>query len=73
MFGDMLVNGAEVSLEDSNGNKVKTIIAFLDREGYGAGRIAVEKNGKIIPKAKYETEPIDDSDRLEIVTFVGGG
>ena len=69
----MLVNGAEVSLEDSNGNKVKTLIAFLDREGYGAGRIAVEKNGEIIPKAKYETEPIDDSDQLEIVTFVGGG
>ena len=64
----MRVNGAEVSLDG-----VCTLKAFLEREGYVIDRIAVEKNGEIIPKALYETEPLTESDRLEIVSFVGGG
>ena len=64
----MRVNGAEVKL-----NGACTLKAFLEREGYVIDRIAVEKNGGIIPKALYETEPLTEKDRLEIVSFVGGG
>ena len=64
----MRVNGAEVSL-----NGAYTLKAFLEREGYVIERIAVQKNGQIIPKALYETEPLAENDRLEIVSFVGGG
>jgi len=62
------VNGAEVSLSSAC-----TLRAFLEREGYVIGRVAVEKNGEIVPKARYETEPLTENDRLEIVSFVGGG
>ena len=64
----MRVNGAGISL-----NGACTLKAFLEREGYVTGRIAVEKNGEIIPKALYEFEPLTENDRLEIVSFVGGG
>lgn len=35
--------------------------------------VAVERNGAIVPRAKHAETPILDGDRLEIVTFVGGG
>ena len=64
----MRVNGAEVKLGGAC-----TLKTFLEREGYIASRVAVEKNGGIIPKALYETELLTENDRLEIVSFVGGG
>ena len=64
----MRVNGAEVKLD-----RACTLQAFLEREGYAIDRVAVEKNGEIIPKALYETEPLTENDSLEIVSFVGGG
>jgi sulfur carrier protein len=36
-------------------------------------RVAVELNREILPKADYETTPLADGDRIEIVHFVGGG
>ena len=50
-----------------------TLLELLEREGYDISRIAVEKNGEIITKSKYDTEILCDSDRIEIVSFVGGG
>jgi sulfur carrier protein len=35
--------------------------------------IATEINGEIIPKSKYEKIVINDGDKIEIVSFVGGG
>jgi len=64
----MKVNGTETVLGDT-----RTLSDFLTREGYTIERIAVEKNGEVIPKAQYETEILRDDDKLEIVTFVGGG
>ena len=43
------------------------------QKNYPTTRIAVEKNGVIVPKSQYESTMITDGDRLEIVTFVGGG
>jgi sulfur carrier protein len=36
-------------------------------------RIAVEKNGEIVPKSQHASTPVMDGDRLEIVVAVGGG
>ena len=36
-------------------------------------RIAVELNGKIIPRADFKSTIVKDGDSLEIVHFVGGG
>lgn len=36
-------------------------------------RIAVEVNGEIVPKSRYEQTPVAADDRIEIVAAVGGG
>ena len=46
---------------------------FLIQEGFSDKRIAVEKNGDIIPKSKMEHDRIQENDQIEVVTFVGGG
>ena len=41
--------------------------------GYDPKRIAVERNGEIVPKAQYHETILRDGDVLEVVNFVGGG
>ena len=64
----MRVNGAEVILQGEC-----SLGAFLKKEGYDVSRVAVERNGEIVPKSAFETEMLCDNDRLEIVAFIGGG
>jgi sulfur carrier protein len=35
--------------------------------------VAVEYNGEILPREKFDEQRLQDGDRLEIVHFVGGG
>ena len=51
----------------------KSIAEYLAGTQYDMKRIAVEKNGEIIPKAEYSDTVINDGDNIEIVSFVGGG
>ena len=62
------VNGEDRQLE-----KEITLQDFLEREGYQTGRIAVEKDGGIVPKSRYAETLLHSGDVLEIVSFVGGG
>jgi sulfur carrier protein len=39
----------------------------------GGKKIAVERNGEIVPKSAHSQTVIADGDRLEIVVAVGGG
>lgn len=64
----MIVNGQEVE----NGEGL-TMLSFLSQQGYQVNRIAVEYNGKILPKSQYESVILQKEDHLEIVHFVGGG
>ena len=36
-------------------------------------RVALERNGQIVPRSRYAEQPLDEGDRLEIVVAVGGG
>ncbi len=36
-------------------------------------RIAVERNGEIVPRSRFAQQALADGDRLEIVVAVGGG
>ena len=47
--------------------------AYLAVHGYDKGRLAVERNGEIVPKAQYSQTVLQDGDVVEIVQFVGGG
>ena len=60
-------NGTELDLAG------KTVSEYLATTNYDPKRIAVERNGDIVLKSQYDTTILEDGDRLEIVSFVGGG
>lgn len=62
------ING--VNKEQYDGKTVEEMIA---EEGYEKSRIAIEINEEIIPKTKYGEVILRDADRVEVVSFVGGG
>lgn len=51
----------------------KTLAEYLATTNYDMARIAVERNGEIVPKSRYDQTVLEDGDQIEIVTFVGGG
>ena len=50
-----------------------TVSALLGEMGLTGRRIAVERNGEIVPRSRHQTETLAPDDRLEIVVAVGGG
>lgn len=64
----MKVNGESKELRQG-----MSLEQFLGQEGYNLSRVAVERNGQIIPKSAYQDTELSDADTLEIVHFVGGG
>lgn len=50
-----------------------TITQYLCENGYDIKRVAVELNSEILPKELYESTILKNGDRVEIVSFVGGG
>ena len=61
------VNGTELDIAG------KTVAEYLAITDYDPKRIAVERNGEIVPKSKYGETVLEDDDCVEIVRFVGGG
>lgn len=50
-----------------------TVAGLIEALGYAGKRIAVEKNGEIVPKSQHASTPLASGDQLEIVVAVGGG
>ena len=46
---------------------------LVERLGLAGKRIAVERNGEIVPRSQFPVSELRDGDRLEIVVAVGGG
>ena len=62
------VNGSERSIApDTN---VALLLEALELAGK---RVAVERNGEIVPRSQYANTPLAQGDQLEIVVAVGGG
>ncbi|OUN21440.1 sulfur carrier protein ThiS [Pseudoflavonifractor sp. An85] len=51
----------------------ETLLHYLTACNYDLQRLAVERNGEIVPKHSYGTTVLCDGDQVEIVSFVGGG
>ncbi len=64
----MLINGREKSLAQPT-----TLAELLTQLGYRQELVAVELNGQIIKQAQFTSTTVTDADKLEIVSFVGGG
>ena len=50
-----------------------TVQQYLQIQGHTTERVAVEQNGRIVPKSAYAEQQIQDGDTVEVVSFVGGG
>ncbi|HYT98326.1 MAG TPA: sulfur carrier protein ThiS [Casimicrobiaceae bacterium] len=66
---EVTVNGATRVIETS-ATDLAALIRALGLEGK---RIAVERNGEIVPKSRYADTHVLAGDKLEIVAAVGGG
>jgi thiamine biosynthesis protein ThiS len=65
---EIIVNGAARRV--SAGLSVAGLIAEL---GLSERRVAVERNREVVPRASHGQVRLEPGDRLELVTFVGGG
>ena len=63
----VLVNGKERETGTA------TVALLLEELGLHQTRVAVERNGQIVPRDRYAETPVASGDQLEIVQFVGGG
>ena len=50
--------------------EVSALLSTLDLVGK---KVAVERNGEIVPKSAHASTVLADGDQLEIVVAVGGG
>ena len=64
----MIVNGEKTELL-----KEISLKEFLEKRNFNVQKVAVELNGEIIPKNSFETVILKQNDKIEIVSFVGGG
>ncbi len=62
------VNGQVQRLEA--GANIAQLLDALELTGK---RVAVEKNGEIVPRGRYAATRLSEGDALEIVVAVGGG
>lgn len=65
---EVVINGQARTV--AQGTTVATLIGEL---GLGDRRVAVERNREVVPRAEHASTVLAAGDRLELVTFVGGG
>jgi len=49
------------------------VVALLEHLGMSNGRVAIERNLDILPRARWQETQVESNDSFEIVHFVGGG
>mgnify|MGYP003683721239 CR=1 FL=1 len=62
------LNGKKISIKSNF-----SILDLLKKYKLSKKKIAIEYNGKIIPKVNYKKKFLKNDDKLEIVHFIGGG
>jgi sulfur carrier protein len=62
------VNGEDTAVPEGT-----TVAGLLERLGVGTDRTAVERNREIVPRSRHGETLLEEGDRIEIVTAVGGG
>jgi thiamine biosynthesis protein ThiS len=64
----VLVNG--IPREIPSGSTIAALLILL---GIDRTRVAVERNHDVVPRRTFDEVVLAGGDRLEVVTFVGGG
>lgn len=65
----IFINGNLKQLASEN----VTISALVVTLNLTGKRLAIEKNGEIVPRSQFDSVTLRDGDKLEIVGAVGGG
>ncbi len=65
---DIVINGEPQQLAAAT-----TVAALLEARGLAEKRVAVERNGEIVPKSRHAETLLASGDQIEIVVAVGGG
>lgn len=65
---EIIVNGEALNLPDG-----VTVSGLLESRQLSGKRVAVERNGEIVPKGRHAETQLVAGDHIEIVVAVGGG
>ena len=65
---DIVINGQARSIVSG-----LTVAGLVEELGLTGKPVAVERNREIVPRASHGATVLEAGDRLEVVTFVGGG
>lgn len=63
----MIINGEKLEFKELKFSEL------LKQRGLEAKFVALELNGEVISRDKFETLLLKENDKAEIVSFVGGG
>ena len=64
----VVINGTAMELPAHT-----TIAALLVQQDMATRRLAVERNGVVVPRSQHDRVQLQDGDRLEIIQAIGGG
>ena len=64
----IVLNGKKFSINE----KIQSIF-FLKKIDIKSSKVAIEVNKVVIPKEKYRDFKFKKNDKVEVVTFIGGG
>ena len=64
----IVLNGKKFSI-----NEKDTINILLKKIDIKSSKVAIEVNKVVIPKEKYRYFKFKNNDKVEVVTFIGGG
>ena len=64
----IVLNGKKFTI-----NKKDTINILLKKIDIKSSKVAIEVNKVVIPKEKYRDFKFKKNDKVEVVTFIGGG
>jgi len=65
---ELTVNGALQTFPQNT-----SVAQLLEQMNLGGKRVAIERNGEIVPRSQFGDVQLASGDQLEIVAAVGGG
>jgi sulfur carrier protein len=65
----LMVNGSQFVCRET----CATVADLLREMSLEGRRIAVERNGEIVPRSRHSQTALSPGDRIEVVAAVGGG
>ncbi len=65
---EIIINGVTETLVDG-----LSVAQLLEARGLAGKRVAVERNGEIVPRGRHAETQLSAGDQIEIVVAVGGG